>query len=690
MDKGYIYKIRNNATQDVMLPVTVGDAVMIGNMTLSNYLNLNVAKNEYLKTAEQGLYICDENGYYIAQFDQDGLNATLSEQLKSTISDVISNSPMTIDEAAVTKIANYKRLTDGGWLTSPIMVDVVYLGDLTAGDHQFTIDADGYVMKDYFKMTLNTQHTITNIQYNSKSITVNISTTMDSYDVFARIEYCVMTYADYDKVLVSLQTSNSEALPEFARVKYNKLCPYVWTSDDMGLSEYTGCWCLFNGYATGCVTETYPNGVDVLNGVNMGSEYPIHRPLTYTDGAGKKIRYTATSAIFPQDMNSSNYTKMDKDDAIIMIRLRQSFAQHDVQYADSIERIAEQYKTLSDKWEQGVGVGLKVMIEPNGNKNYVRAVNISDEMAFALMQNTRTEDPDIGGLSPLIDDWRQGRDITSYRRKPSKALIRAYMGDTVDTLASMVANADGTKILATGSHGMPTVFKEWMMTTLSKRDDIWVTSTDELWEYYHLTNHSIIDNLVYDADTQLLSFDIIVPKYSKSQFRELTINLPITDGTECIVSGAITSSHAQNDSQYTINIGVSSLIQDHIQELIDLLRENATNSCIRRDCQYLIDLLCDNNALKQVYQNALDSVNYARYTVSIMVYDQDGAAISGATGSLSIDGQVYSRTSLTNGDLTFSDIPAGSATVSILADGFTTQTVTFDITRCVEIDVTMV
>ena len=56
--------------------------------------------------------------------------------------------------------------------------------------------------------------------------------------------------ADYDIVTISVTASSYDATkpPTFARVKYNKLCPLVITSDDMGRVEYVRNWAYFNGY----------------------------------------------------------------------------------------------------------------------------------------------------------------------------------------------------------------------------------------------------------------------------------------------------------------------------------------------------------------------------------------------------------------------------------------------------------
>ena len=54
----------------------------------------------------------------------------------------------------------------------------------------------------------------------------------------------------YDVVTITVDAPSYDNTkpPVFARVKYNKLCPLVITSDDMGRVEFVRNWAYFNGY----------------------------------------------------------------------------------------------------------------------------------------------------------------------------------------------------------------------------------------------------------------------------------------------------------------------------------------------------------------------------------------------------------------------------------------------------------
>ena len=60
----------------------------------------------------------------------------------------------------------------------------------------------------------------------------------------------------YDVVSISVDASSYDATkpPVFARVKYNKLCPLIITSDDMGRVEFIRNWAFFGAvhFFRGC------------------------------------------------------------------------------------------------------------------------------------------------------------------------------------------------------------------------------------------------------------------------------------------------------------------------------------------------------------------------------------------------------------------------------------------------------
>ena len=465
---------------------------------------------------------------------------------------------------------------------------------------------------------------------------------------------------DYETVTITIPASAYDASaggPQMARVKYNKKFPLVITSDDMGKTELTNNWAAFNGYPVHTDKGGYPTGDDYLatpysaTYATDGSTLANYPPMTFTDDTGGTHRFTATSAIWPQNYDNTNYTLMNATDAKTMLRTGWSFAQHDVDVAEGTdiswnkdesddakaakaEIIAARFGPLSSTWATATNcAGLKIMVEPNGNHNYISAGISSSEICWNIFQNAITALPN---LSLSLDDWAATRtdwtitgrqsDFTTFSSKPTGATERLFFqgheSEWTTKLNTALTGNDGSKIILGGTHGIGSDIMSHLKNTVQPADKAWVASADEVWEYYHIYNNAYIDNVEWIGS--VLTFQVHVPTYSKSMFRELTINIPgltggptSTDGTVTL-SGAtvVTGSYKQNTNQFTINLGLESRYLTYIDELTTLHRSNPTNEFITRDAQYLIDLLWPGTT-KTAKQAALDKdFNYSYRAVA--------------------------------------------------------------------------
>lgn len=443
-----------------------------------------------------------------------------------------------------------------------------------------------------------------------------------------------------DVVTISIRTAtyNPATPPVFARVKYNKLCPLVITSDDMGGCELNRNWAFFNGYPV-FDSKDYghiPTGPDFLETPYNPSALAIqnqtlkrngHYPLTYSDGTGGVRRFTGTSAIWPHNIYKNNYTLLTPDDPKIMIRTRWSFAQHDVDQGTTAEEIASRFGPLSEVWEAITGVGLKVMVEPAGMHTYIDAGRMSDEICWNIFQNGQL--PDYPQVFPVpIDNWATGTaDWTTFGSgKPKETTRRRFFQGDEEAWKNDINTADGSSIIIGGTHGIGNDILLFLQDldkdrgTSAKRDQFWVASADEVWEYYHLYNHAEIRNVSYSDG--LLTFQVAVPRYKKHQFRELTINIPgVIDGTEPSYSSNVVIGGAATDgNQYTLNIGLEDNIYTHIEELISYYRHHLHNTYVKDDAQYLIDMLAPGTK-KTTYNEQLNAEPNYSYIVETSLGD---------------------------------------------------------------------
>lgn len=444
---------------------------------------------------------------------------------------------------------------------------------------------------------------------------------MGANHVFAQTDV-----TDYETVTVSIPASayNADAggtgkgAPQMAPVKYNKTFPLVITSDDMGKTELTNNWAALNGYPV--INDhvdlgIQPGGTKFLQApykkyYTQGESQDVadHAPMTYTDNVGKTQRYRMTCAVMPYDINSNNYAKINANDAKLMLRTGFSFAQHDVDDASSVQNISTAMTANSTIWATQVGIGLKVMVEPNGNHNYLAAGKQNSGVCWNIFQNPNSEYP---GNSKTITDWTHSRTDWSasgiattpstFSDKPTGGYTRTFFQGHESEWKSAVDAADGTSMIIGGTHGIGDEIKDHLRTSSNIQNNAWVCGADEVWEYYHIYNNLKIENVSYDGSN--LTFDVQVPTYQKNQFRELTLNIPGLTGT-----GAPTFSTASGKTVpvtggyntsggsgvgYTMNIGLENSINTHISELMTIYRDDQTNAFVKRDLEYLISQLWD-------------------------------------------------------------------------------------------------
>lgn len=584
-----------------LYPATVSDAVFVGKRRLTDILR--ESSGNMVEVLENGLFICDGNYNCIARFGDEGFESV------STSAGVTNTT--VLDGTAVNTVGTYNRLIDSGVIASTVYTSFIYTGDLAAGGHTAVLNTEKPLFKDYFRFHCNVPAELKGVVFGDKSISVTFNVLSDCHDCTIRLDYCMATEETHDYVELKVKTASTDAAPSFPGCKYNKSFPLLFTTDDMAYTDFSYTWCLINGYMGG--DKAAVKGEEVLNGGNGTDLFEVHAPLTFTDDTGGVRRYATTSAIWAAKIENGDVNKINHMDMKIMRRMGTTFAIHDVGEDYTLQDLLDSYYLEGKNVYDVLGVFPKVMVEPNGEKAYTYAAARSKDMVVALMQNGGNYTPDdgntvhIGAYDTDVSKWTSGRDFTSFLRKPDGAIVRIFKdGATKEEFLSYVNNNEANHILAFGKHGFSPAYAGGFSEMAATHDDIWVCSVDEMWEYFHLVNNTVIDKVGHDGE--YLVIGMYMPKYNKSLFRELTLNIPITDGTECLFSdNVITGGWRQNDGRFTVNFGLEERKYKDISDTIELVRKYPSNICIRRDAQYLIDMLVD-GFNKDAFQGMLDSL----------------------------------------------------------------------------------
>ncbi|UKK52653.1 hypothetical protein [Prevotella sp. E2-28] len=623
MPQPVIVQFKNKKTKQEVMPQTITDAVKYNGEALTGIIynllhpNPNESIEFFAETEEDGFTIVDCSGYVMARVTEEGLDALVGEELadeiRGMVDTAISSQPtLTINDKQASRTGTLTRLTDHGRITTNLYSQLVRLGDLASGQHSFSIDTPNIPMKDYVQCRLNVPSTVNSVTFTDTSITVTFTTTSAAQDVMARLDFTAFDDSMYDCIHIELDTENSTAVPEIATVKYNKKFPLCLTSDDQGRSDFISAWAVCNGYPTTSlsisedVPSTLRGDLYLLEQDTARAYMGKHAALTYTDGTGATRRFAATSAVFGFAAETSDYTKMFGIDTVTMQRTGWSFAHHDCFNQTTVQDIINEFAANNISWKQYIPQGLKVMVEPNGDHRYVQATQESEEMCLPIFQNGTEQYP---SNSKLISDWSNGRDIYGWLHKPNGAFERIFFqgGETnfFDAVEAALQSANPPSIIMGGTHGFNDDCKDRLRALAEDQDDIWVCSTDELWEYYHNVNNAHIVNRTYVNGR--LSFDIILPRYPKHQFLgELTINIPVTDADNVTMSAnVVKGGYRQYDNKLVINTGLETTIYKYIKELSDLYLNNIDCEKIKEDAMYLIEQLVDGQ-IKDDFEERLE------------------------------------------------------------------------------------
>lgn len=624
-----------NGEESFLYPKTKADAIDVNGVTLTK----KIKELSRVQVEEDGFYVTDENGNIISKYNSEGGNFIFSPLFEDGVKVIVDKSidSKFINANNVERVNTYKRVTDSGIISSEVYLSVINIGDLTIGEKTIKISAPNYIFTDYFKFSSNAPLRLKNRVFNGKNITITVESDIDINDVTLFVEYSTISEFTHDKISYKIKTAADIATvtPYFPSAKFNKKFPLVYITDDMGVGDFSGIWCVFNGYAVGTQPHATPADAEgILNGYWGNAGMLTHTPYQYSDGIGGMRRFGFSCAIWPELIDNVNYTKFNRTHALIMSRLNTSFTFHDLD-CTTMQSIRNDVTRYSKIWGEAIyNNDLKIMTEPNGLKMYIKAVQSSPEVCLALSQNEGRfiyyvdddgnevfknysdatadeiligEDVNIKGYKKDIASWKSGRDYTSFKRKPNGSLIREFIQSwTKENLLDSINANTGNNAIIYGNHGMSDVLREGFSEIAATRDDIWICSVDEFWEYYHLANNTIIGKLKRDGD--YITFDVYIPKYGNSQFREINLNIPVTDCTECTMSSnVITGGWKQNESYLTIISGLEEKHYKYVSDAIKLAGKYPENSNIKNDAQYLINML-NNGAAKDSFQSNLNSI----------------------------------------------------------------------------------
>lgn len=511
-------------------------------------------------------------------------------------------------------IGKESRLIEGGEFTCNIKDKYVYVRKLSVGSNEISINDDAVIVESLLNITSNKPGVkFGNVVYTNHTITFDAISESELLNCYIKILYSIAG-EEYSKVTVEIPSVGTEVTASIPDVKFNLKVPFVWTTDDAGLQDFRTAWRTLNGYPPITATEWIRGEKSLATALpEDGKTWSDYVPYQYSDGVGGMRRAAFSCAVmFPEDiLGTLHQDKFNFDDALIMQMLGTSMNYHDIyvksnigdptREKDFINRFAYEAKLMQERG----GIGFKIAIEPSGSKEYTYFANKSKAVCLYIAQTAGSANGVyFSEASKAIAYWEKKDDYFSFLYKPNEVLVRRFYPLTVDDFKADLNAADNT-ILIYGSHGYFSALDDFLQYIQETREDVWICSTDELWEWFHLKNHTIIDSCVGDGEKVTLI--MYVPNIQYHQFRELTVNLDITDGgTPTVSDNVIGLSYAQNADKYTLNISLEDRWVQNAAKFVSLSKQYPDNGCFRRDAEYLVGLLKDGE-VKYSLLSELDS-----------------------------------------------------------------------------------
>ena len=328
--------------------------------------------------------------------------------------------------------------------------------------------------------------------------------------------------------------SETEIEAHIPVLKYNKSWLMLLTQDDCVHSAFCNTWAAINGKPL--YTSYYYDIVHLFIGDLPPGSYSLGKTLASTDGTGKEVRFAFTTTLAPEYewMNETtevrigykaDYYRFTKKSGLIwdnvktMLNYGVGIAFHDVatENVNNTDSIKKHYEIAQNLIRLNLnGRASKILAEPNGNFEYVKAALTYDPIQFMTAQGNAKET-----LYPfnVVKDLKKGL----YKRFDNED-PNSYRSLIIDNLKLDKENRKAIHILAHATDFNWVSFLEWINDKYGKDgdDSVWFPSMEEYYEYNYYRIHSKIETAI---NGNVLKIKIHMPVGQYFYYPSITLNL---------------------------------------------------------------------------------------------------------------------------------------------------------------------
>lgn len=373
-------------------------------------------------------------------------------------------------------------------------------------------------------------------------------------------------------------------------LKYDKHFAFCFTIDDSYVNGWSKLFKAMNG--------RWVDDIEFFHfGLKKTTGYQPEHSLCFTDGCGNDRNFTFGEAIWPswwneyspdgfiKDENHSEHSPyISWEELQIMTDLGNAVHWHNVDEnkwdKTDVSQLVLGLKEDYDRTMEKIGYPMKTLAQPDGSKNYLDAAQQSPLVCLTRATTSNIE-------------------ISLYD-SPSlfkKNIFGGYENATIERKLVELekqAASDSPQLLGMLVHRCGQEYVDFFQTIYAKygkggSDSIWVTTYDELYEYFERRNAVEFSSTVADG---YKVFQVTLPYRENFIYDELSFVITGADSAAVPVSENLVgfSSAQRADGTVLVNCNFSPTLIDRIGNYTNLFNATSVEE-YRLDAEYLISLL---------------------------------------------------------------------------------------------------
>lgn len=389
---------------------------------------------------------------------------------------------------------------------------------------------------------------------------------------------------------VPVGSGKSEAIKaHVAPLKFNKHFVFSYTVDDSYVNGWSRIFAVNNG--------KWIDDVEFFHKDAVPTEGSRGNPLCISDGCGNDRHFTFGEAIWPNANNAYNPDGLIRESTVsayvpyitweelrIFVDMGNAVYWHDIDTtkynANTIEGIVGGFQYDYDKTLEKLGYTMRTLAQPNGDPIYIEAAE----------------------KSPLVCLTRATLEVDDVYPKEVESLYKlsVFGGASPGTVSEKLSElkkesvADRPKLISMLSH-RPTMEEVDMFREICRlygregKDNIWVTSYDELYDYIEMRRTAEITETVKDGYKY---FEVSIPNASSLTYKELSFIIDGADTPAEIASDNLYgfSSAVQEDGSVLVNCNFDESLPKRAERFISRYGDGF-NDDNKENAEYLLSLL---------------------------------------------------------------------------------------------------